>query len=84
MVWISVNPDAEREEIIETAMVLSGEYGEQWDKGTPLATELQPEKIAELFNSADSLGVDIYSVEEADGFTQCIRLQVERWRDRDN
>ena len=66
--WISVNPIREREEIIQSAMALSGWYEQGWSKcgeyihEIPEPQELDAVVIANLYNNADVLGVDIYTV----------------------
>ncbi len=61
--WISINPKPERQEIISLAMALSGNYS-QYGDFTPSINELEPTEIAELYNNADSLWLDIYTQEK--------------------
>lgn len=66
--WISVNPKAEREEIVHAAMALSGWYEQGWSEDgetlnhLPLVSTLSPGDVADLFDNADALQLDIYSV----------------------
>ncbi|TAG85552.1 MAG: hypothetical protein EAZ18_26935 [Oscillatoriales cyanobacterium] len=66
--WFSVNPKTERAEVVEAAMLLSGEYKNGWSEcgefleTYPLADELHPNEVAYLYNNADALGLDIYTV----------------------
>ena len=67
--WVSVNPKIEREEIMDAAMALSGWYQQGWsDCGLwleypPVPEDLPPGEVADLYNNADSLGIDIYTVQ---------------------
>jgi hypothetical protein len=61
--WISVNPKPERQEIVSLAMALSGKYS-QYGDFTPSINELEPTEIADLYNNADLLGLDIYAQNE--------------------
>lgn len=66
--WISVNPKVEREQIVHAAMALSGWYEQGWSADgealhhLPLVSGLPPGEVADLFNNADALEIDIYSV----------------------
>jgi hypothetical protein len=66
--WISVNPATEKEEIVQAAMALSGWYELGWSECgeylnyPPLVGELLAEEIANLYNNADNLGLNIYCV----------------------
>ena len=68
MTWISVNPIGERDETVQAAMALSGQYREKWSEcgeyiePIPKPIELCFTEIAEIYNNADSLGVDIYTI----------------------
>lgn len=68
MTWISVNPIGERDETVQAAMALSGQYREKWSEcgeyieEIPKPIELCFTEIAEIYNNADSLGVDIYTI----------------------
>jgi len=70
MPWLSVNPQAERDEIIQSAMAISGFYQPGWSEcgeyinEIPDSTDLDPVDIAYLYNNADDLGLDIYSVND--------------------
>lgn len=67
--WISVNPTGEREEIVQSAMALSGWYKQGWSEcgeyisEIPEPQELDAVVIANLYNNADVLGLDIYTVD---------------------
>jgi hypothetical protein len=68
MTWISINPKLEREEVVETAMALSGWYQYGWSEDgetldyPPDPDELSPIELAGLYNNSDRLGLDIYTV----------------------
>lgn len=68
MMWISINPIGEREEIVQAAMALSGFYKQGWSEcgeyihEIPEPQELDADEIADLYNNADNLGLDIYTV----------------------
>lgn len=67
--WISVNPRAEREEIADVAIVLSGWYEQGWsDDGEtlhtlPLVSQVSATELAALYNNADDLELDIYTAQ---------------------
>lgn len=66
--WTLVNPATEKEEIVQGAMSLSGWYKLGWSECqeclnySPLVEELLLEEIADLYNNADNLGLNIYCV----------------------
>lgn len=70
MTWLSVNPKIEKIETVEAAMAISGDiyYQGHWDSEgecfiePPKANELTPREIAQLYNNADALGLDIYRI----------------------
>lgn len=74
--WISVNPKVEREEIALAAMALSGWYEQGWDEDgetlhtPPLVEQLNHKELAGLYNNADALELDIYTVGECDNFVE--------------
>jgi hypothetical protein len=66
MTWLSINPKTEREVVVETAMVFSDLYRHGWTEDGetletyPLATDLSPQEVANLYNNAANSNVDIY------------------------
>lgn len=71
MTWLSVNSNVERAEIIQSAMAISGLYKQGWSEcgeymyEIPDATEVHPIDVADLYNNADKLGLDIYRVNDS-------------------
>ncbi|MGL5060489.1 MAG: hypothetical protein ACRC62_10970 [Microcoleus sp.] len=65
--WISVNPKAERKEIVMAAMALSGWYEQGWSEDgeilhtPPSPAELPATELAALYNNAENLELDLFS-----------------------
>lgn len=59
MTWLSINPQKEPFDRKYAALLLS----QKWE-GTPIMRleELSPAELAELYNNAEALGLDLYSL----------------------
>lgn len=88
MPWLSINPNGERVEIVEAAMALSGLYLQGWDESgefihePPEPQDLHPEELADLYNNADALDVDVYTVLD-ENTAELVKSQLEIWEEMD-
>jgi|SRR6476469_11011983 len=88
MSWLSVNPNGEREEIVQAAMALSSQYPQGWDESgefvheVPEPQDLHPEELASLYNNADALGIDVYTVLD-ENTAEMIKLQADIWEEQE-
>jgi hypothetical protein len=68
MIWLSVNPESEKFETINAALALSGKFRSPLAIEDDLITsaappdfdEIDPVELADFYNNADALGLDIY------------------------